>query len=147
MRIQSQIIIAILCINAAIAFVDTLGYLEVIPGWGYAHGLSEGANVDYEGSMVEYGNATDIATQWSQNPPSVIAVVGDIVGSLPSYFKIIVDIIGGFPLLIIQLGSMFALNDVAVLVIAAVATLLATPFGFLMFSYIIELISGRQMNE
>lgn len=135
-----------ICINAAIAFVDTLGELGFMPGYEFAHALSTNST-DVDGAMVQYGNATDAATSWSENPPSVIAVIGDIVGSLPSYFKIILDVIAGFPLLIIQLSNMFALDATASLVITAVATMFATPFGFLMFSYIIELISGRSLND
>ncbi len=94
MRIQSQILIALICFNAAIAFVDALGELNVLPGYNYAHGLGTNST-DYNGALVQYGNATDLATSWSQNPPSVVAVIGDIVGSLPSYFKIVIDLIGG----------------------------------------------------
>ena len=42
---------------------------------------------------------------------------------------------------------MFALDATATLVVAALATFLATPFGFLMFSYIVEWISGRSQND
>lgn len=147
MRIQSQIIIALICLNAAIAFADGLGELGVLPGYNYAHGLTGTNSTDYEGAMVIYGNATDLAANWSNDPPTTIGVIGDIVGSLPSYFKVILDVIGGFPILIIQLSNMFALDSTSTLVVAAFATFLGTPFGFLMFSYIIELISGRVVNE
>jgi hypothetical protein len=146
LRIQSQILIALICFNAAIAFVDTLGIIGVLPGYNFAHGLGTNST-DYNGAMVQYGNATDMATSWSQNPPTAIGVIGDIVGSLPSYFKIVIDLIGGFPILIIQLSNMFALDATGALVIAALATFLATPFGFLMFSYIVEWISGRSQND
>lgn len=146
MRIQSQILIALICLNAAIAFSDGLGALGVLPGYSYVHPLSQNGTTP-EGAMVQYGNATDAASSWSQNPPTVIGVIGDIVGSLPSYFKVLIDVIAGFPLLIIQLSSIFALDVTGTLVIVAFAALLGTPFGFLMFSYIIELISGRPLNE
>ena len=146
MRIQSQIIIALICFNAAIAFVDGLGEIGVLPGYNYAHGLSTNST-DYNGAMVQYGNATDMARSWSENPPTTIGVIGDIVGSLPSYFTVIIDLIGGFPILIIQVSNMFALDATATLVVAALATFLATPFGFLMFSYIVEWISGRSQND
>lgn len=146
MRTASQIIIALICLNAAIAFADGLGALGVLPAWNYTHGLSVNST-DPTGALVQYGNATDMATTWSSNPPTVIGVIGDIVGSLPSYFKIIVDVIGGFPILIIQLSNMFALDPTGTLVVLVFASLLATPFGFLMFSYIIELISGRSLFD
>jgi len=146
LRIQSQILIALICFNASIAFVDALGVIGVVPGYNYAHSLGTNST-DYNGALVQYGNATDLASSWSQNPPTTIGVIGDIVGSLPSYFKIVVDLIGGFPILIIQLSNMFALDSTGSLVIAALATFLATPFGFLMFSYIIEWISGRTQND
>ncbi len=145
MRIQSQIIIAIICINAAIAFYDGAGALGLVPSFEYAHPLT---NSTYSGGEpVQYGNASDVATQWTKNPPSVIGIIGDIVGGLPIYFKVILDVIGGLPMLVAQLASAFALDTVSASALLLVSTLLGTPFGFLMFSYIVELITGRVIHD
>ena len=146
MRIQSQIIIALIIMNACIAAYDGFGALGIIPEYAYVHPLNQTQLTPDEG-MVQYGNASDIAADWSQNPPTVIGVIGDIVGSLPTYFKVLIDIFAGFPMLIIQIASAFALDTVSSAAILVFATLFGTPFGFLMVSYIIELISGRPLNE
>jgi hypothetical protein len=146
MRIQSQIIIALIILNACIAAYDGFGALGLIPEYAYVHQLNQTQLTPDEG-LVQYGNASEIAEDWSQNPPTVIGVIGDIVGSLPTYFKIIIDVIAGFPMLIIQIADAFALDTVTASAILVFATLFGTPFGFLMVSYIIELISGRTLNE
>jgi hypothetical protein len=146
LRIQSQIIIALIILNACIAAYDGFGVLGLIPEYAYIHPLNQ-TQLTPEQGMVRYGNASDIAADWSQNPPTVIGVIGDVVGSLPTYFKVLIDIFAGFPMLIIQIASAFALDTVSSAAILVFATLFGTPFGFLMVSYIIELISGRTLNE
>lgn len=146
MRIQSQIVIALICINAAVAFYDGLGALGVVPEYQFTHGLNQ-TQLTPDQAQVQYGNASELAEGWSQNPPTVIDLVGDIVGSLPSYFKVILDVFGGFTMLILQLASAVPLDPVSAAVITLFATLLATPFGFMMLAYIVELISGRTTNE
>jgi len=146
LRIQSQIIIALIILNACIAAYDGFEALGLIPEYAYIHPLNQTQLTPDEG-MVQFGNASDIAADWSQNPPTVIGVIGDIVGSLPTYFKVLIDIFAGFPMLIIQIASAFALDTVSSAAILVFATLFGTPFGFLMVSYIIELISGRTLNE
>ncbi len=129
------------------ALVDGLGALNVLPAYSIAHPLSNQTTNTNGGGIVQYGNASDIANSWSANPPTTIGVIGDIVGSLPIYFKIIADVIGGFPLLIIQVGAMFPLDAVSQAVILVLATAMATVWGYLMITFIIELISGRYIAE
>jgi hypothetical protein len=147
MRIQSMLLIALVCVNAGMALVDGLGALGVLPAYSYVHPLSNQTVVSGSGGLVQYGNASDIATQWSGNPPTTIGVIGDIVGSLPIYFKIIIDLIGGFPLLIVQLGAIFPLDTVSGYVVLAFAGAMATVWGYLMVTFIIELISGRYIAD
>jgi hypothetical protein len=87
MRIQSQIIIAIICINAAIAFGDSLGALGVLPGYDVAHSLSVNGT-STEAAMVQYGNGL----MWLRN--GAVTANGywgswDIVGSLPSSLRLL----------------------------------------------------------
>lgn len=147
MRIQSQLLLIMVCINAGMAFADGLGALNILPGYSLTHPISNSTFINGTDSLVQYGNATDNAVQWSASPPSVIGVIGDIVGSLPGYFKVIVDLIGGFPILIIQIGNMFPLDSISELVVVLFASAMATIWGFLMLSYVFELISGRMVNE
>jgi hypothetical protein len=147
MRLQSQLIIIIICLNAGMALVDGLGALGVLPAYTISHPLTNQTTSTNGAGIVQYGNASDIADKWSQNAPSTIGVIGDMVGSLPTYFKIIADVIGGFPLLIIQIGAMFPLDSVSTAVVLAFATAMATIWGYLMVTYIIELISGRYIAD
>lgn len=149
MRIQSQLLLIFICLNAGMTLVDGLGTLGVIPGYAYAHGISNSTSTSLNPSdaAVQYGNASQIADSWSKNPPTILGMIGDILGSLPWYFKMILDIIGGFPFVIVQLASGFALDPLSSAVVVCFSSALSLIWGWLMASYIIELISGRMLNE
>ena len=127
--------------------VDGLGAAGVIPGYSLAHGLSGSIPTDPSQAAIQYGNASDIATQWTKNPPTALGTIGDILGSLPWYFKMVIDIFSGFPFLIAQLGSAFPLDAASSNVVLIFAVALSTVWGWLMASFIIEIISGRFLNE
>lgn len=149
MRVQSQLLLIFICLNAGMTMVDGLGMLGVIPGYSLAHSLSNSTSTPLNPSnaAVQYGNASEIATQWSANPPTILGMIGDILGSLPWYFKMILDVIGGFPFLIVQLASSFALDPISAAAILCISSALSLIWGWLMASFIIELISGRMLNE
>ena len=149
MRIQSQLLLIFVCLNAGMTLVDGLGSAGVIPGYALSHGLtnSTSSSTDPNSAAVQYGNATDIAGQWTAKAPTVIGVIGDVVGALPWYFKMIADVITGFPFLIAQLGSAFPLDNTSANVVLLFVTALSVIWGWLMVSFIVELISGRFLNE
>jgi hypothetical protein len=149
MRVQSQLLLIFICLNAGLTLVDGLGNLGVIPGYSLAHSLSNSTAISSSptDAAVQYGNASQIATSWSQNPPTLLGTVGDILGSLPWYFTMIIDIFTGFPFLIVQLSSAFALDPLSSNVVLVISVALSSVWGWLMASFIVELISGRLLNE
>ena len=149
MRKQSQLLLLFICINVGMSMVDGLGSLGAIPGYSYAHGLSNSTSIpnDPSAAAVQYGNASEIATAWSQNPPTLLGTIGDILGSLPWYFRMILDIFTGFPFLVAQLASAFTLDPLSSNVVLVISVGLSSVWGWLMASFIVELISGRMLNE
>ena len=149
MRVQSQLLLIFVCLNAGMTLVDGLGNLGVIPGYSMAHSLTNSSSIptDANSAAVQYGNASQIATSWSQNPPTLLGTIGDILGSLPWYFRMILDIFTGFPFLIAQLSSAFALDALSSNVVLVISVALSSVWGWLMASFIVELISGRMLNE
>ncbi len=141
MRTQNQIIIFILCINVAMAMVDAFGS-GVIAGTQYTSNPSDSGTLNTYAS--EY-NATSTASEWQ--PPTLLTAIGDIVWSLPKFFIIILDIIGGFPLLLIRIGNLFVFDSFAAAAWLVFCSGIGVVFGYIMVMFIIELVSGRSLND
>lgn len=144
MRIQSQLLLIFVCINAA------MGLVVALQGFGVINlfGSISTSDTDLNSAAVQYGDAGEIAEAWStRDPPTLLGVIGDIMGSIPWYFTMILSVIAGFPMLILQLSSAFPLDPVASNVVLAFDIALVAIWGWLMASFIIELISGRPLNE
>lgn len=144
MRVQNQIVIFILCLNVALAMVDAFGS-AVIPGTGYGYSGPPSDNGSALGTYTSEYNATDVAANWQ--PPSVLTAIGDIVWSLPKFFIIMLDIVAGFPLLLIRIGAMFAFDATAGATWLVFCGGLGAIFGYMMVTFILELISGRPLND
>jgi hypothetical protein len=121
--------------------------IQLVPGYNYTHAASNSTQPQGTGAMVQYGNATQLAQQWSSNPPTTIGVIGDIVGSLPIYFKILADVLAGPAVIIIQLANMFPLDTVSANIVVLFAAAIETIWAYLMVTFCIELISGRYIVE
>ena len=147
MRVQSELIIMFICLTAAMVLVDGLGAAGAVPGYSYVHAPSNSTVPQGTGAMVQYGNATQLSQQWSANPPTTIGVIGDIVGSLPIYFKILADVFAGPVALIVQLANMFPLDEASGNIVILFAGAIETVWAYLMVSFILELISGRYIVE
>ena len=144
MRIQSQLLLIFVCINAAMGLVSALQGFGVIDLFGSVSVPEQ----TLDSAAVQYGDGAEIAESWStRDPPTLLGVVGDIMGSIPWYFTMILSVIAGFPMLILQLSSAFPLDPTAANVVLAFDIALVAIWGWLMASFIIELISGRPLNE
>lgn len=147
MRIQSELIIIFICITGGMVLVDGLGVAGCVPGYSYVHALSNGTVPVGSSSLVQYGNATQIAQQWSAKPPTTIGVIGDIVGSLPGYFQIIAIALAGPGALIIQIAGMFPLDAASANIVVLFAAAVTVVWGYLMATFVVELLSGRYIVE
>jgi len=144
MRIQAQLLLIFVCINAAMGLVTALQGLGVIDLFST---ISTPAQ-DLNSAAVQYGDAGEVAEAWStRDPPTLLGVIGDIMGSIPWYFTTMLSLVAGFPMLILQLSSAFPLDPVASNVVLAFDIALVGIWSWLMFSFVIELISGRPLNE
>jgi len=127
-----------------------MGLVVALQGFGVINlfGSISTSDTDLNSAAVQYGDAGEIAEAWStRDPPTLLGVIGDIMGSIPWYFTMILSVIAGFPMLILQLSSAFPLDPVASNVVLAFDIALVAIWGWLMASFIIELISGRPLNE
>jgi hypothetical protein len=141
---QSQLLLIFVCINAAMGLVSALQGLGVIDLFGSISVPEQ----TLDSAAVQYGDAGQIAEAWStRDPPTLLGVIGDIMGSIPWYFSMILGVIAGFPMLILQLSSAYPLDPVASYVVLSFDIALVSIWFWLMTSFIIELISGRPLNE
>ncbi|MCL2476327.1 hypothetical protein [Candidatus Bathycorpusculum sp.] len=144
MRIQAQLLLIFVCINAAMGLVTALQGLGVIDLFSAISTPEQ----TLDSAAVQYGDPGEIATAWStRDPPTLLGVIGDIMGSIPWYFSMMLSLVAGFPMLVLQLSSAFPLDPLASNVVLAFDMALVAIWGFLMVSFVIELISGRPLNE
>lgn len=127
--------------------VDGLGAAGAVPGYSFVHAPSNSTQPQGTGAAVQYGNATAISTNWSVNPPTTIGVIGDIVGSLPIWFQILIPVFAGPATLIIQIASMFPLDAASANIVVLFAGAIEGVWAYLMVSFVLELISGRYVTE
>ena len=128
-------------------FVDTAGNLNLIAGYNYSHPVN-GTATSTGKNLVTNGDINNTINKWSGSNPTIIGMIGDILGALPWYFGKLTEIMFGFTFLIDRMAQAFPNLDVASLaMVNAVEVALGGVFAWLGFSYIIELISGRPLNE
>jgi len=144
MRVQSQLLVLFVCLNAAMGMVTELSNLGIVNLFG-STGVDAPKSVG--DAMVQYGDAPAIADDWSKKPPTVLGMIGDILGSIPWYFRIAMSGIAGFPILAVQLANAYALDPMGNAIVTIFVVGLTLVWGWLMASFIIELISGRFLNE
>ena len=143
MKIESGILIFILILNLSVLLVTDLGRLGVVPGVGNTQQLNAtGTRDDYEDRF----NATNIIRTWE--PPTInIPIVGDVFGALMFFFDQITFIVAGFPIFLWDLGAVYITDATGLLVWQAISGTIAAVFVIYMSWFIIQLISGRVMNE
>jgi len=73
--------------------------------------------------------------------------VGDVFGALMFFFDQITFIVAGFPIFLWDLGAVYITDATGLLVWQAISGTIAAVFVIYMSWFIIQLISGRVMNE
>lgn len=145
MRVETQIILFILILNISTILVTSLGDLGVIAGVSFnkPSNATTGNYTQYEQQF----NASDTMKTWEQ-PVGTLTLLGDLWGGLQFFFKMIAFVFVGFPYMLWTLGDAFIMEGtVEMLVWQAITGALTAIFGIYMSFYIIQLITGRQMNE
>jgi hypothetical protein len=146
LRIESQILIIVLIMNLTVLMIMDLGSIGAIPGVVYMQQLNAtGTTTQYQ----ERFNASaiiDPRTGW--NPPTVsIPIIGDVFGGLMFFFKQVAFIIAGFPLWLLSLGNTYITDTNGLLTWNIIAGTISAIFGIYMSWFIIQLITGRVLNE
>jgi len=120
-----------------------LGSLGVIPGMGYTQQLNATGTTE---QYAERFNATTIMVIWK--PPTInIPIIGDVFGGLMFFFTQILFIIAGFPIWIVSLGQAYITDATGLLVWNVIAGTISAIFGIYMSWFIIQLITGRVLND
>jgi hypothetical protein len=128
-------------------FVDSCGNANLIAGYNYSHPTNSSATSTGQ-NLVTNGDINNTINKWSGSNPTILGMIGDILGALPWYFGKITELMFGFTFLIDRMAQCFPnLDPISLGVISGVETLLGGVFAWLAFSYIIELITGRPLNE
>jgi hypothetical protein len=149
----------ILCLNLAVTLVNSLGAVGAIPGYNYLHPIS-GANstlaLNQSQNLVSYGNVSSAAGGWINSTSNygtgilgVFGMIGDIVNSLPTFFKIMLSVVFGFPALIASICTVYGLNPLNPVsssdyVVTIFLVAFEGIFFYLMLLFVVELISGRE---
>jgi hypothetical protein len=138
-RLQFQILLFIACLNIAVGMVMALG----LPGSAYFGSTnSTGSSGDYE----ERFNASKTAEQWSATSYG-IPVIGDIFGGLYFFFNNVRFLIDGFPTLLTWIKDCYIVDVAGRIAFDVVANGLRAVFAIMMAVFMIELITGRYMND
>lgn len=139
MRIQTQVIFYVLCVNVAVIIVLHLN----VPGVSYASGLSNGLGsiADIQGRF----NATDIGNRLGQNP-----VLG-FLDFLSSGVSLLAGYIGyflfGFAAVLSWFGPMFIQDAAGLAAYNFLVGVFGAVFGLLIVIWLIEFVSGRQLFD
>lgn len=145
MRIESTILIFVLILNLSVLMVTNLGRLGVIPGAGPS-GVQQLNATGTTEQFEERFNATYIIRQWE--PPTVsIPIVGDVFGGLMFLWDQITFIVAGFPIFLWDLGAVYITDATGLFVWQVISGTLAVIFSIYMSWFVIQLITGRVINE
>lgn len=135
MKLQFEILFFIICLNLAV-------------------GLILGLNLANSQSILNPVNGTDLETQFNatkigqewRSSPIGIPIIGDIFSGFQFLLRNIQFLLDGFPLLMTYIAD--TITDVgAKNGFLLFANALRGIYAFLMFWFVIEFISGRQVTE
>ena len=139
MRLQTQILVFMICLNLATTVVVQLG----VPGTGYTQpSNSTGTATQYEQRF----NATEMGGNW-QATNYGIPIIGDIFGAFYFFFNCIKFLLAGFPIMLWWIGDNFITDPAGRIAYGILITPIIALFAVMMGMYIIEFIGGRYLNE
>lgn len=144
MRVQTQILIFILCINTMFTLVLNLNAAGTpIGGLQYVQPTNTTGSFNDTTSRF---NATQIANQWSQNTFN-IPVIGDIWSGFSFLIKNIGYLLGGFAFMFAWIGDSMLTDSSARVAFDILSGAIGAIFSVLMALWMVEIISGRVLND
>lgn len=139
MRIQTQVIFFVLCVNVAVIIVLHLN----IPGVEYASGLSGGL-----GSIVELNkqfNVSEALGGIGVNP--VLGILDLLWNGFQLLSGYILYFFFGFFIVLQWFGPLFVQDSAGLLAYNFITDILAIVFGALITLWIVEIATGRQLFD
>ncbi len=139
MRIQTQAIFFMFCVNIAILIVLNLN----VPGVEYAKNLNSSVL-----SLVQINNVfntTRLGEEWNTN---VFALVFDFLVSAVTFFIAVIPFaLFGFAAVLMWFGPIMIQDAGGLTAYYMLCGFLGTTFGILIFFWILEVMRGIQLND
>lgn len=139
MRIQTQAIFYMFCVNIAILIVLNLN----VPGVEYAQNLGPSAI-----SMVQINNVfngTRLTEQWNTN---IFAAVFDFMVSGITFLIVVIPFaLFGFVAVLMWFGPLFVQDAAGLTAYNMMVGFLGALFGILIFFWFVEFVTARQLND
>ncbi len=139
MRVQTQILFYVLCINVASIIAVTLQ----VPGVAYSQNMSTGLGSLED--IVGKFNATDVGSRFSQNP--LLGFLDTVVGAANFIFATVPYLFFGYAIILQWIGAVFIQDAAGQTAYNVLVDALVAVFSFLMFVWFVEIISGRQLFD
>jgi hypothetical protein len=139
MRMQTQAIFYMFCVNIAILIVLNLN----VPGVEYAQNLGASAI-----SMVQISNAfnvTALTEKWNANWFS--AVFDFLVSGITFLIAVIPFALFGFAAVLMWFGPLLIQDTAGLTAYNMLIGFLGVMFGILIFFWIVEVVTGRQLYD
>jgi len=134
-KTQFAALILIVCLNLSTGLIIALS----LPGTEYVQATNPSNASEYE----EHFNATETAEGWGATPFSGIPVIGDIFSGFQFLFRNLQYLIDGFPMLLTWMSDTYIVDASAKTAFLVITNVMRAIFAILMFTFVIEFISGR----
>jgi hypothetical protein len=130
----------LLCVNLSFGLVIAFA----VPGVAYVQpGQPDMGVDDYEGHF----NSTDVAQGWTGSVFTGIPLIGDIFAGFNFLWQNIRFVVDGFPMLLEYISNTFITDASGQTAFLIVANVLRAIFAILVFTFLVEFISGRIFHE
>lgn len=144
MKIGFQIIMFILILNLVAGLMNSQ-YINV-PGSEYASGLDEELTGSNSTNYIGTFNASDLMQDQQPGIIESLPYLGNVYAFFMAMWNAITMIIDGFPQMLTQLGSTFELGIQGQSVFDSIANVVRAIFGFVIFMWLVQLVTGRDME-
>ena len=128
------------CLNLAIGLAVALNF----PGTVDVRAANAGMNVtEYEAHF----NATETVASWTPGLFTGVYFLGDIFGGLGFLWQNIQYLVDGFPIFLNYLDATFITSSEGHAAFLVIENVLRAVYALLIFTFVVEFISGRIFTE